>query len=132
MTVLIPTARAWGAALVAASFTVAVVESGVLFHADQVIPGWDKAIHAACAFGLVLALSPTPDRRRRGIVAVIAIGLAWEAAQFWLDPLQGHTVALYAVDTVTDLTADVIGALAAARPLTRTAAPRPIRSATPR
>src|SRR3954468_636718 len=109
MTVLIPTARACGAALVVASFTVAVVESGVLFHADQVIPGWDKAIHAACAFGLVLALAPTPDRRWRGVVAAIAIGLAWEAAQFWIDPLQGHTVALYAVDTATDLTADVIG-----------------------
>lgn len=132
MTVLIPTARAWGFAVVGGSFAVAIVESGVVFHADQVLPGWDKVIHALCAFGLVLALCPV-DRRGRAVLAVIAIGLGWEAAQFWIDPYQGHTVALYAVDTATDVMADVVGAVAAARPpRMRTAASHPITSATPR
>jgi len=132
MTVVTRAARMWGFAIVAASFAVAVVESGVVFHADDVLPGWDKAIHALCAFGIVLALAPARDQRRRGALAAIAIGLGWEVAQFWMDPYQGHTVALYAVDTVTDLTADVIGALAAVVPPTRTAASRPSASATPR
>lgn len=125
MAVVIPAARMWGFAIAAASFAVAIVESGVVFQADQVVPGWDKAIHALCAFGLVLVLCPSRDRRRRGVIAAIAMGMAWEVAQFWIDPYQGHSVALYAVDTVTDLAADVIGALAAVRPLTRTAASRP-------
>jgi hypothetical protein len=133
MAVLIPAVRAWGFAVVGASFAVAVVESGVVFHADQVLPGWDKAIHALCAFGLVLALCPSPGGRRRAVVAVIATGLAWEAVQFLIDPYQGHTPAIYILDTATDLAADVIGAALALRPASApTAAPRVTTRATPR
>lgn len=39
----------------------------------------------------------------------------WEAVQFWVDPYQGHAPAIYALDTVTDLAADVIGAVVALR-----------------
>lgn len=133
MTVAISRVRAWGFAIVATSFAVALVESGVVFHADALLPGWDKPVHAITAFGLVLAFCPARDGRRLGVVAAIAMGLAWEVVQFVIDPYQGHTAAMYALDTVTDLAADVFGAVLTLR--TRpgpTAASHAITSATPR
>lgn len=112
--------RMWGFAIFAACIAIAAVESGLIVHVDAVLPGWDKPVHALCVFGLVLILTPQP-RRRRGVVAAIAAGIAWELAQFFFDPLQGHTPELWALDTATDLAADLAGAVLAMR-----AAPRPI------
>src|SRR4026207_2000228 len=113
MAMVMTAPRRWGIAILAVSFAIALVESGVVLHADRAVPGWDKAIHALCAFGLVLALCPSRDRRRRGAIRAIAMGVAGEAAQFWIDPYQGHSVELYALDTFTDMAADVIGAVVA-------------------
>ena len=106
--------------MVALSFAVAFVESGVVLHADAVVPGWDKPVHALCGYGIVLALCPMPHRRQLGVVAAITLGLGWEVVQFFIDPYQGQTPAVYALDTVTDLAADLLGAvIAQASPRTR-------------
>ena len=107
--------RARGFAIVALCFAIAAFESGLLVDADRALPGWDKPVHALCAFGVVLALEPRPGRRRLAAVAAIAIGIAWEAIQFFVDPFQGHEPALYAIDTLTDVLADALGAALAAR-----------------
>jgi hypothetical protein len=132
MAMLIPAARAWGFAIVAVCFAIAALESGLLLNADAAVPGWDKPIHALCAFGVVLMLTPQRERRRLGLVAAIAAGIGWEVAQFLVEPFQGHAPAIYAIDTITDLLADAVGAVLATRFGTPSIIPEPARNADPR
>ena len=132
MKVHIPASRAVGIALIAASFAVGVVESGLFLRADDAIPLWDKAIHALCAAGVVLAVAPRA-RTRVAVGVGLGAGFGWEVIQFAVDPFQGHAPLVYWIDTLTDLAADVVGALIALRwtaaPVTRVGAtaadPRP-------
>jgi hypothetical protein len=132
MAMLIPAARAWGFAIVALCFAIAAVESGLLLNADAVVPGWDKPIHALCAFGVVLITTPRRERRRLGFVAAVAAGIGWEVVQFSVDPFQGHEPAIYAVDTITDLLADAVGAALAMRLGSRSVMPWLARNGDPR
>jgi hypothetical protein len=107
--------RAIGIALIALTFAVAAVESGLALGADAALPLWDKPMHAVGAFALALAVTPTPRWRSSTLVAVVGVCVAWEVIQFIVDPYQGHAPLAYALDTLTDLAADVAGALVAFR-----------------
>jgi hypothetical protein len=121
--------RAVGIALVALTFAVAAIESGLTLHADLAIPLWDKPMHAMGAFGLTFIASPSPAWRRAALVAVLGTCVAWEVIQFVVEPFQGHAPLAYVLDTLGDLLSDVAGALFALRavgptPGARVAGPR--------
>jgi len=133
MKVHIPASRAVGIALIALSFAVGAVESGLFLRADDALPLWDKAIHALCALGIVLVVAPRGLSARSAVAIALGAGLVWEVIQFVIDPFQKHTPPIYAIDTLTDLAADVAGGLialrwtaaAVTREAARAAGPRP-------
>ncbi len=97
------------------TFAIAAVESGFAFHVDDALPLWDKPVHALCAFGLMLMISPARRLRTAALVAVLGTGIAWEVVQFVVEPFQGQPPLRYAIDTLTDIIADILGTLYALR-----------------
>lgn len=93
-------------------FAAATAESRLALHADEHLPLWDKVVHAIAGLGLLLAIAPRTGRRAPAFAAVLGLGVAWEVAQFVIDPFQGKTPVPYAIDTVTDVLADAAGAVA--------------------
>jgi len=105
--------RRRGVALVLAMFTLALLESRLELHADQWLPLWDKPVHALTAAGLVLTVSPRRDRSGWTWLGIMALGIAWEIAQFEIQPFAGVAPIAWAVDTAGDLFADGAGAFVA-------------------
>lgn len=129
MRIHIPAPRAVGLALIAVSFAVGAVESGLFLRADDAIPLWDKVIHAVCALGIVLVAAPKGARPRSAVAIALVAGSGWEVIQFAVDAFQGHSPQIYAIDTITDLAADAVGGVIALRSTAASVTRAPARAA---
>ena len=115
---------AWGSAALAAALNAAAYAASL-----YAIPGFDLALHALTIFALTLLLAahmrgalPGAQRALAHVAILIALGVAlgtaWEIAEWLFDALTYGNAIRGKTDTMTDLLADTVGAaLAAGRAL---------------